>query len=149
MLTYTGLYFDRYNATIQRRCYILSHNRLCYQKTLHRCDKRIQRWVSSHLCSSRRVPFVQPSATLYCYLTLTQCQEICSVFISDDSDLHIYLQFSKRGVIYLFHSRKIHISSKGKLDMSVISSLLFRFFVWWHKYFITWFYIHTFYCIYI
>ena len=27
-LRYTGLSFYRYNATIQRRCYILSHNRL-------------------------------------------------------------------------------------------------------------------------
>ena len=49
----------------------------------------------------------------------------------------------------LISLKKIHISSKGKSNTSVISSLLFRFFVWWHKYFITWFYIHTFWCIYI
>ena len=42
-------------------------------------------------------------------------------------ELHIDCQLSKRGVIYLFHSRKIHISSKGKSDMWVISSLLFDF----------------------
>ena len=39
------------------------------------------------------------------------------------SELHIDCQLSKRGVIYLFHSRRIHISSKGKLDTWVISTL--------------------------
>ena len=43
------------------------------------------------------------------------------------SELNIDCQFSKRGVIYLFHSRNIHISSKGKSDTWVISSLLFDF----------------------
>ena len=52
-------------------------------------------------------------------------------------ELHIDCQLSKRGVIYLFHSRKIHISSKGKSNTWVISSLLFRFFVCRHKYFVT------------
>ena len=42
-------------------------------------------------------------------------------------ELHIDCQLSKRGVIYLFHSRKIHISSEGKSDTWVISSLLFHF----------------------
>ena len=42
-------------------------------------------------------------------------------------ELHIDCQLSKRGVIYLFHSRKIHMSSKGKSDTRVISSLLFDF----------------------
>ena len=64
-------------------------------------------------------------------------------------ELHIDCQFSKRGVIYLFHSRKIHISSKGKSDTWVIALSIFDFFTCWHKYFVTWFYIHTFYCIYI
>ena len=40
-------------------------------------------------------------------------------------ELHIDCKFSKLGVIYLFHSRKRHISSKGKSDTLVISSLLF------------------------
>ena len=42
-------------------------------------------------------------------------------------ELHIDFQLSKRGVIYLFHSRKRHISSEGKSDTWVISSLLFEF----------------------
>ena len=42
-------------------------------------------------------------------------------------ELHIDCQLSKRGVIYLFHSIKIHIKSKGKSDTWVISSLLFDF----------------------
>ena len=42
-------------------------------------------------------------------------------------ELHIDCQLSKRGVIYLFNSRKRHISSKGKSDTWVISSLLFDF----------------------
>ena len=42
-------------------------------------------------------------------------------------ELHIDCQLSKRGVIYLFHSRKIHISSESKLDTWVISLLLFDF----------------------
>ena len=42
-------------------------------------------------------------------------------------ELHIDFQFFKRCVIYLFHSRKRHISSEGKLDTWVISSLLFDF----------------------
>ena len=80
------------------------------------------------ICSSCRVPFVQPCATFYCYLTLNERQEICSVCISNYFELHIDRKFTKRGVIYLFQSRLIHISSKGKSDTSVISSLLFRFF---------------------
>ena len=39
-------------------------------------------------------------------------------------ELYIDCQLSKRGVIYLFHLRKRHISSKGKSDTSLISSLL-------------------------
>ena len=42
-------------------------------------------------------------------------------------ELHIDFKISKRGVIDLFHSRKIQISSEGKSDMWVISSLLFDF----------------------
>ena len=61
--------------------------------------------------SSYRVPFVQPCATLYCCLTLTERQEIYFVCISDHSDLHIDCKFTKRGVIYLFLPRLIHISS--------------------------------------
>ena len=34
-------------------------------------------------CLSCRVPLVQLSCTRYCYLILTQCQNICTVFISD------------------------------------------------------------------
>ena len=83
--------------------------------------------LNETICLSLQVPFVQPGATLYCYLTLTPRQEVCSVFISDELESHIDRQFSKRGVIYLFHSRKIHISAKGKSDTSVISSLLFDF----------------------
>ena len=64
-------------------------------------------------------------------------------------ELHIDCQLSKRGVMYLFYSRKRHIPSKSKSNMWVISSLLFRFFVCWHKYFIIWLYIHNVYCIYI
>ena len=80
-------------------------------------NKHKGKWVflfdkyNDNICSSRRVPFVQSSATLYCYLTLTHRQEICSVFIPDYFKLHIDRQFTKRGVIYLFQSILIHISS--------------------------------------
>ena len=36
--------------------------------------------LKKHYFLSRWVPLVQPSPTLYCYLTLTQCQNICTVF---------------------------------------------------------------------
>ena len=42
-------------------------------------------------------------------------------------ELHIDFQLSKRSVIYLFCSRKIHTSSEVKSDTLVISSLLFDF----------------------
>ena len=68
---YSGLYFDRYNAT-------LSHNRLCYLQTLHRCYKRIQRWVSSHslfkkrgFCLSCQVPLF-PLA-VHCFIFIIFC----------------------------------------------------------------------------
>ena len=80
-------------------------------------NKHKGKWVlwfdeyKNTICLSRRVPFVQSSATIYCYLTLTERQEICSVCISDYFELHIDRKFTKCGVIYLFQSRLIHISS--------------------------------------
>ena len=62
-------------------------------------------------CSSRQIPFFKHCATLYCYLTLTERQVIWFVFISDYFELHIDHKFTKRGVIYLFMPRLIHISS--------------------------------------
>ena len=42
-------------------------------------------------------------------------------------EVYIDCQLSERGVIYLFQSRNIDISAKGKSDTWVISSLLFDF----------------------
>ena len=39
--------------------------------------------LKENTCLSRQVPLIQPSPTLYCYLTLTHCQNICTVFFSD------------------------------------------------------------------
>ena len=80
-------------------------------------NKHKGKWVlwfdryNDTVCSSRKIPFVQPCSTLYCSLTLTERQVIWSVFISDYFELHIDRKFTKRGVIYLFLSRLIHISS--------------------------------------
>ena len=92
----------------------------CFAIHLHfifEINKHKVKWVlwfdeyNDTICSSRWVPFVQPCATLYCYLTLTQRQEICSLCIWDYFELHIDRKFTKRGVIYLLQSRLIHISS--------------------------------------
>ena len=80
-------------------------------------NKHKGKWVlwfdeyNDPIFSSRQIPFVQPCATLYCYMTLTEHQVIWSVFISDYFKLHIDCKFTKRGVIYLFLSILIHISS--------------------------------------
>ena len=80
-------------------------------------NKHKGKWVlwfdeyNDTICSSRQIPFVQPCAPLYCYLTLTERQLIWSIFISDYFEVHIYCKCNKRGVIYLFLSILIHISS--------------------------------------
>ena len=45
---YTCLIFDRYTTKSPRPLYILTHNSLCLQQPLQRCNKRIQRLVSLH-----------------------------------------------------------------------------------------------------
>ena len=80
-------------------------------------NKHKGKWVlwfdkyNDTIFSSRQIPFVQPCATLYFYLTLTQGQVIWSIFISDYFELHINRKFTKRGVIYLVLTILIHILS--------------------------------------
>ena len=49
----------------------------------HKGKRHIIDDFKNTICLSRRVPLVQPSPTLYCYLTLTQCQNICTIFFSE------------------------------------------------------------------
>ena len=88
----------------------LSNNRILHCFTIHsHCMFAINahkgKWENVlmkkkyTICLTLQVPLVQSSPKLYCYLTVNQCQEICTVFISDYVELHIDCQFSKRGVI--------------------------------------------------
>ena len=88
------------------------------QKTDNRSWSVFLQWYSCFTLSSEHlVDFCRDS---YCAYSDTEVK--VNYF-----ELHIDCQFSKCGVVYLFYSRKIQISSEGKSDTWVISLLLFDF----------------------
>ena len=58
---------------------ILSHCIFAINK--HKGERHYIDENKNTICLSRRVPLVQPIPSLYCYRNLTQCQEICTIFI--------------------------------------------------------------------